>query len=154
MTLLRVAARMADPLEDHTVSLSAPLLLLFGHDNQQFLHLCAGLPVMATPDQIIHSVKSAVGRHKLQGQGIPRIQPKASRVFPKHSCCASHKMYLCPSEERRNEFTRTDIFIPERKDDGFARHQRKDLSVRLLSLEDRMPSLPNDDLDIDSGCLG
>src|SRR6476660_9755922 len=154
MTLLRVAARMADPLEDHTVPLPAPLLLLFGHDNQQFLHLCAGPPVMATPDKIIHSVKSAVGRHKLQGQGIPRIQSKPSRVFPKHSCRASNKVYLCPSEERRNKFTRTDIFVPECKDDGFARNQRKDLSVRLLSLENGMPSLPNDDLDIDSGRLG
>jgi hypothetical protein len=63
-------------------------------------------------------------------------------------------MYLCPGEERRNEFTRTVIFVSKHKDDRFARYQRKDLSVRLLSLEDRMPSLPNDDLDIDSGCLG
>jgi hypothetical protein len=63
-------------------------------------------------------------------------------------------MYLCPSKERRNEFTRTDIFVPERKDDRFARNQPKDLSVRLLSLENGMPSLPNDDLDIDGGRLG
>src|SRR5262245_7869253 len=63
-------------------------------------------------------------------------------------------MDFCPREQRRNKLTGTAIFVPERKDDGLARDQGEDLSMRLRPLQDGMASVPNHDLDVDGRRLG
>src|SRR5688572_22705152 len=153
MRPLRVAVRMATPLPT-TCLVRRVRLLLFSHNNQELLDLHAGFSIMAAPDQIIHSAKSTEGCRKLQREGVAGIHAKAGGIFPKNSCRAPQKLDFRLGEERRDELTRTMIFIPERQDDRFARDQRQHLSVGLWSLQDGMASFLNHDLDVGGRRLG
>src|SRR5215831_17810678 len=104
---------------------------------------------MATPDQVIHLREPTVGRHERQGQCGARSEAKPSRILSKNPGRPTLEMHISPGEEGRNELARHGIFVSEGQDRRLARDQGDAMSVCLLPLEQRVPSLSDDDLDLE-----
>src|SRR5262245_2236351 len=106
------------------------------------------LMVMATPDQVIHLLEPAVGCDELQGQRRSRGEAKSHRILSKNPGGAALEMDVSSGEEGGNELTRNGIFVSERQDRRLARDQGDEMSARLLPLEERVPSVSDNDLDL------
>src|SRR5262249_45273924 len=93
-----------------------------------------------------------VGRHELQGQCGARSEAKPSRILSKNPSRPPLEMHLSPDEERGNKLARHGIFVSEGEDRRLTRDQGDAMSVCLLPLEQRVPSLSDDDLDLELRC--